>query len=171
MRKLTAFLYAAPLGLGTGLLAWLLAGGVQANADALAPAQAALHALRPPRPAVPAAPYMSVADLVSSPIFSLVLGAAAQPVPAIRLDGVSLSRQRTAALVSIGGATAEWLRPGDSRSDITLKQVAAAKIVVDTPSGVKEVALGQTLGTPQAGPAAPPEGRGGLPPASAPPAR
>lgn len=141
----------------------------------------AVAGLRTPRPAVAIEGYASVADLVAAPLFGTATGAA--PDPAIRLDGVSLSRQRTAALLSIGGAAAEWLKPGESRGEVILQQVGAARVLVETPSGTKEIALGQVLGgapvgpspgavpglvAPNPGETPPPGYRGPPPPASAP---
>jgi hypothetical protein len=172
LRKLTAFLCSAPVGLATGLLAWFVAGGAQATLGKVAPVEAAVAELRIPRPAVVAQDYVSIADLIAAPLFAPASGPGAVADSLIRLDGISLSRQRTAALISINNAPAEWLRPGETRGDITLQQVAASRVVVDTPFGTKEIGLGQSSGAIQPPPAVPdttPAGfRSPPPPASAP---
>lgn len=143
---MTLFLAAAPVGLATGLLAWMVAGGAKAGLEKLEPVAAQIGALPVPRANPSSEPYVSIADLVASPIFALSNGPGAMSDPIVRLDGLSVSAKRTAALVSINGAPSEWLRVGDSRSGVTIQQVRVDKVVVDTELGPREVALGQRLG-------------------------
>jgi len=89
------------LGLATGLVAWLAAGGYSAEADRLAPAEARLTALRPaPHKPAPTHPLI-LTDLVAAPIFPMTVGPGAVSEPAVRLDGVSVSPHRRAALLAI----------------------------------------------------------------------
>lgn len=178
MLRLTLMSGAVPAGLATGLAAWLLAGGSSAKLEAADELQARFLALRAPRIAA-RANLVSASDLLSTPIFALTTGPGALREPGIRLDGVSISSRRTAALVSIDGRLAEWWRVGESREGVTLTDLNASGASFETALGTKGLALGEqsaaSAPAASAPPAAqavvdqmPPGFRGPPPPASAP---
>lgn len=133
---------AAPIGLLTGFLAWSAAGGASASLDRLAPISDQLMALRPPAAAAPRRAIQGD-SLLGAPIFALTVGPGAVREAAIRVDGLSVSRRRAAALVSIDGASAQWMSVGESRDGVTLRAVSASKAVFDTVLGDKELGLGE----------------------------
>jgi len=132
----------APVGLLTGMLAWLAAGGASASATALAPieSQLAAHqgAVAPVRRVSHAAD-----DLLTMPLFVLTTGPNAVADPALRLDGLSRSPRRVAALVSINGRPASWMVVGEEQDGVVLREVTPTKVVMDTPTGPKELVLGE----------------------------
>lgn len=154
------FAGAAPVGLLTGLLAWLVAGGPSVQARALDVTEARLAAIRPERGSGPASRAGGAAALLGAPLFA-VAGAAAEHDPSVRLDGVSVTRRRMAALISLDGKPAEWMSLGESREGVTLRTITTAGVTLDTASGEKTVSLGDgPVGA--AGPAA--QGLDGPPP-------
>lgn len=147
---------ASPAGLLTGLVAWTLAGGLSVKADALSELETSLSAAHPPAVAS-RSKRGSSASLLAAPIFALTTGPGAVREPAIRVDGVSVSRRRTAALVSIDGGAAEWLSVGESRGGVTLQGVTADGITVETAIGEKAVKLGDQSAASAPAAAPPPE--------------
>ncbi len=141
------YLAAAPIGLATGILAWFAAGGASANTERLAPLEQQIAGVKLAQRPASQDGYVSIADLAAAPIFAMTVGPGAVVDPLIRLDGVALTHQRVAALISIDGAPSEWVKAGETRGGVTLQQVRSTKIVVDTPLGTKEVALGERSGT------------------------
>lgn len=140
-------LAAAPVGLATGLLAWLAAGGASANTGRLDPLDTRLAALHAPRP--PAAPRaVAVDDLVAMPLFALASVTVATPDPVVRLEGLSRTSRRVAALLSIGGKPSEWLLVGEQRDGVALRKVEAGGVQLDMPSGPKALALGEQTQAP-----------------------
>lgn len=133
---------AAPIGLLTGFLAWSAAGGASASLDRLAPISEQLMALRPLASATLRQTPRGE-GLLAMPIFALTVGPGAVREPAIRVDGLSVSRRRAAALVSIDGAAAQWMSVGESQDGVTLRAVSASKAVFDTELGDKELGLGE----------------------------
>jgi hypothetical protein len=83
--------------------------------------------------------------------------------PSIRVDGVSMTRRRLAALIAIDSGPAEWLQVGESRGGVTLQSVSVSGVTVETPLGVKAVNLGD-----QAAASAPAVGAAGPPIAAGP---
>lgn len=172
----------APVGLAVGLIAWLAAGGATAKIDKMTPLVAAAAGLHAPARSGDYQSNIDVGALAAAPLFALTVGPGAIKEPSIRLEGVSVSRRRTAALVSIDGRPAEWWGIGESRDGVTLQAVQSSRIVVDTILGPREIALGEQIGPatpevtaqaePPVQPAMPdrmPSGfRSPLPPASAP---
>lgn len=144
---------AAPIGLLTGFLAWSAAGGASASLDRIAPVASQLAALRPSAGTKPRQTAQGE-RLLATPIFALTVGPGAVREPAIRVDGLSVSRRRAAALVSIDGASAQWMTVGETRDGVTLRTVSASKAVFDTPIGDKELGLGEQSAS--SAPAAPP---------------
>jgi hypothetical protein len=167
----------APLiGLVVGAVAWMLFGHGSSEAarlDDLADRTNALAA--PPELAVEASGRAG-AMAAGSPIFALTTGPGAVVDVALGLSGLSVTHSRSAALLSIGGKPAEWLAKGETRDGVTVDEVQDDKVVVDTPTGSKEMVLGakaQAASSPGGGPGpseGPPLGFRSPPaPASAPP--
>jgi len=142
LRRLRLIGAAAPLGLALGLGAWLLAGGLSVRADALDEVHTQLAGLQTPRPPPARASDAGAAALLGAPLFALTTGPGAVREPAVRIDGVSITRRRLAALVSVDAGPAEWLQVGESRGGVTLQAVTAASATVETALGVKTLNLG-----------------------------
>jgi hypothetical protein len=142
LRRVALLGGAVPLGLLTGLMAWLMAGGLSTNGDVLEEVQTSLGQLRPPAAANRVRAYSGAADLLASPLFALTTGPGAVREPSIRVDGVAVSRRRIAALLSIDGKPAEWLSVGESRDGVTLQSVTSSSITVETVVGAKALNLG-----------------------------
>lgn len=157
MRRLELIGIAAPLGLATGLAAWLLAGGLTVRANTLDEIHARLAQLRPPAAAPARGGVASAAPLLGAPLFALTTGPGAVREPSIRVDGVALTRRRLAALLSIDSKPAEWLVVGESRDGITLQSVSATGVTVETLLGPKSLNLGDqsAASAPAPGSAAP----------------
>lgn len=147
MRRLTLILAAAPLGLATGCLAWFAAGGAAAGADRLDPLQTQVANLKAPARSQAAASYADISSLANSPIFALTTGPAAIKEPAVRVEGLSVSRKRVAALLSIDGQAAQWVSVGERRDGFTLVEVTSTRVLIETQAGAKEIALGEQTGT------------------------
>lgn len=132
-----------PLGLLTGLAAWLFAGGPSAALEKLAPLESAVGALRAPRETQyrPGVTHASI--LASTPIFALTTGPGAVREPALRVDGLSVTPRRAAALVSIDGKPAEWLSAGETRDGVTILAVTSTKVTFETLIGEKDLGLGE----------------------------
>jgi len=143
LSRLILFGGAAPLGLLTGLVAWLLAGGLSVQAQSLSDLEAKLATLRPPKASSARVMPVSIAALQQAPLFALTTGPGAVREPSVRVDGVSFSRRRKAALVSVDGKPAEWLDVGASRDGVTLQEVSSAGVVIETAVGTKQLALGE----------------------------
>lgn len=161
------------MGLATGLAAWMLAGAGKSDLARIEPLQTEVAALRAPKTASAQAGPARAAELAATPIFVMTVGPGAVSEPLVRLDGVSVSKRRTAALLSFAGAAPEWLNLGETRNGVTLTAIIGSKAVLETILGARELALGeQTAGaagsggqsaeTPPAGYRSPP------PPAGAP---
>lgn len=142
MRRIVLFGGAIPLGLLTGLAAWLMAGGLSVNAKVLDEMQAGLARLRAPTSTGRNRAYGGGADLLTAPLFALTTGPGAIREPSIRVDGVTVSRRRVAALLSIDGKPAEWVSVGESREGVTLQSVSSSGVTVETVVGVKALNLG-----------------------------
>jgi len=153
LRRLELLGVAAPLGLLTGLLAWLLAGGMSAQANQLEGVHQRLAGLRPPAAAPPRGRTADAAALLGTPLFALTTGPGAVREPAMRLDGVSLNRRRMAALIAVDTAPAEWLSVGETRGGVTLQAVTSSSATLETALGVKTLSLGD-----QSAASAPPAG-------------
>ena len=150
---------AAPAGLVLGALAWLLFGG---SKPVVGPIQAlegeftalASHprqnALRGPDPA---------AQVAAAPLFAVSMIGPVVPDVAVKLLGLGRTPSGSAALLSINSAPAEWISVGTGKDGITLQEVMASKVVLDTPGGPREVALGETsTPSPAAAGSSPPAG-------------
>lgn len=180
---MTLFSAAVPVGLATGAAAWMLAGAGLSDLAKLEPLEAEIAALRAPRAASASTGLARAGELAAAPLFIMTVGPGAVSEPLVRLDGVSVSRRRVAALLSFAGASPEWLSVGEARNGVTLVQVTGSKAVLETLLGTRELAVGDQTGggapgatTQQAAAATaptpadtpPPGYRGPPPPASAP---
>ncbi|MDV6331306.1 hypothetical protein [Asticcacaulis sp. 201] len=83
----------------------------------------------------------NLAALTERPIFVMSTGANAYTEKAFQLFGVSISSDRRAALVSIDGAPATWVKVGELRGDVQLIDVSASTARFDTPIGERSVTL------------------------------
>jgi hypothetical protein len=142
LRRLDLLAWAIPIGLATGLAAWLFAGGASAGLGRLDAAESQLFKLKPPA-ARRAMTEPRAADLLTAPLFALTTGPGAVREPSIRLDGVSLNRRRAAALVSVDGKPAAWMQPGESTSGVTLQAVTGSSASFETALGSKTLNLGE----------------------------
>ncbi|HEX7761131.1 MAG TPA: hypothetical protein VF459_16615 [Caulobacteraceae bacterium] len=131
-------------GLVLGALLWFAVGKGAPAAARMDDLQARLDALRPPATMTPAT--IDPTNLASAPLFAMTTGPGAVTEPAVALQGVAKAPGRTAALLSIDGKPADWLAQGASRDGVTLQDVRAGSVLVDTVTGTKEIALGQKVG-------------------------
>jgi hypothetical protein len=161
---------AAPAGLALACIGWLLLGGSARVIAPLDQMQARLDAAPASRSLASASSGAAVSAALSTPLF-----AASAAEPSVRLDGLSRTPRRGAALLSINGGPSQWLVQGGTRDGITLVQVLSTKVVIDSRSGRRAVALGETSGSATdlaggdlAGDQPPPGTRMPPPPASAP---
>lgn len=162
-----------PVGLALGLVLWLGLGRTS-TAEAVEALQGRLNALPLNARNAPTG-STRVADAIAKPLFALTTGPGAVAEVSIRLEGIARSPNRKAGLLSISGQPPAWVEEGDVVNGVILQEVSGAKVVVDTPLGLREVKLGEAIG-PQSSPAAtstepqeiPPGYRSPPPPASAP---
>ncbi len=152
--------YGAAGGLVLGALAWVVLGKGAAASERLDDLQGRLEALRPP--ALVASASIDPATLASAPLFALTTGPGAVSEPAIALQGLAKAPGRAAALLSIDGKPADWLAEGATRDGVTVQEVRASSVLVDTVTGTKEIALGQKTGPATSNGAPPPAPGGGL---------
>jgi hypothetical protein len=142
LRRIELIGVATPLGLATGLVAWLLAGGLSVRANTLENIHVQLAGLRAPATVTARAGESGASALLGTPLFALTTGPGAVREPAIRVDGISMTKRRLAALVSIDARPAEWLLAGESRDGVTLQSVSASSVTIETPLGSKTLNLG-----------------------------
>lgn len=140
MRRPSLTLGAAAAGLVLGAAAWLLFSHGASAAERIADLQGRAQALAPP----PASVTGGVAGAVAldHPIFALTVGPHSVADTVVVLTGIQRTPARTAALLSINGKPADWLDLGATRDDVTLVEVQAEKVVVDTPTDLRDVVLG-----------------------------
>lgn len=173
MRRLAPFLGGVPAGLVIGFAAWALAGGASISAERMDELSTQVSNLKaPPRSHSPGR-YVSTADLINSPLFMMTVGPKAVKEPVVRVDGVSISKSRVAALVSIDGGAAEWMVQGDERGGVAIRKIAGSGVTIETLTGPQVIALGEQSGgggavlaaadTPSA-PASAPSGPDEIPP-------
>ncbi len=172
--------FAAPAG-GALLaaLAWVSIGGSTAAETRIGGFEARLGQVRLTAPGPPSSDGL-IAQASARPLFALTTGPGAIAEAAVKLVGLARSPQHSAALISINGAAAAWLRLGASRDGITLQSVGSSNVVLMTALGRREVDLGagpsspqspptQQTGSPQPAASPPPPSFGGfrMPPAPA----
>lgn len=156
---------AAPAGLALACIGWLLLGGSARVVAPLDRMQARLDAAPAGRTQAATLSAAAASAALSIPLF-----AAGAAEPSVRLDGLSRTQRRAAALLSINGGPPQWLVQGGTREGVTLVQVLSTKVVIDSRSGRRAVALGETSGSASdlAGDQPPPGTHMPPPPASAP---
>jgi hypothetical protein len=119
----------------------------------------------------------AVRQAMNSPLFGPLGGGGGVAEPTIRLQGIARAPGRVAALLAIDAKPSAWLGLGETRDGVTLVEVLASRIAVETVIGEREIRLGGVAGpsgeadrTPlRAGQDEPPPGfRMPPPPASAP---
>jgi hypothetical protein len=133
-------LCAAPAGLVLSALVWM-GFGASAITRPLDRLETRLDAIRPGQAPIAANTAHSLAVATAAPLFGLTVGPGAVADPAVRLDGLAISPRGSSALLSVGGKPPAWTELGASRDGITLMEVMANKVVVDTAIGFKEVPL------------------------------
>lgn len=127
-------------GVVLACLGWLFLGGAERATAPLTNIQARLDAAPASRRSVAASPGSLAAAL--SPALLVASGG---DIP-VRLDGLSKSPHRMAALVSINNGPPQWLAQGATREGVTLVQVLSTKVLVDSRAGRRTIALGETSG-------------------------
>lgn len=150
MRRLILFTAAAPAGLAVGLTAWLLAGAAGAGLSELADLEGRVQALKAPAQQGDRRRASASQALANTPLLLVTSGPGAVQAPAVRVDGVSVTRRRVAALLSIGGAPSQWMSVGEERDGVTLQAVFGSSVMIETVLGPMEVALGQGTSEPHA---------------------
>ena len=152
--------------LGGGL--WALSGGKAQGKD-LAAIDARLDAISTRvRPGLDR-PSDALAQALAMPLFGASSAVVEQKDASVQLAGIVRSPNRVAALLTIGGAPAQWLSVGEERSGVSLQSVSSGGVTVMTPNGEREVLLGMPSGPTSPLSDGPPAGfRSPPPPASAP---
>lgn len=130
---------AGPAGLALACLIWLLFGGAARIIAPIDTAQARLDAAPAGRTSTASSPEIAVASALSVPLFGN-----ASPEAPVRLDGLSKTPRRAAALVSINGGPSQWMTQGATRDGVTLVQVLSTKVVIDSRAGRSVISLGET---------------------------
>lgn len=165
---------AGAAGLVLGGAVWALSGG-HAQGEALDQLDTRLSAISTrSRPRLDR-PSDALAQIKGRPLFASTGIPATTPESDVSVQLVGLARTpaRTAALLAIGGAPAEWLTLGETRAGVTLRAVTGSGATVATLFGDRELMLGvggpSPVGVAQGNPGGPPAGfRSPPPPASAP---
>lgn len=172
--RLIAMGAAGVAGLALGGAAWALSGG-HAQGEALDQLDTRLSAISTrSRPRLDR-PSDALAQSKVRPLF-VATGAAATDAESdvsVQLVGLARTPARTAALLVIAGAPADWLAVGETRNGVTLRGVTGSGATIATLFGDRELLLGAggpaVAGMAQGSPSSPPPGfRSPPPPASAP---
>ncbi len=160
-----------PIGLVLGVAVWLSTGHDGPQQQALDAAAGKLQAMRP-------ANVHNAATTGAAPSLTATLFAQPEPgaIPAevsVALQGLTRNARRQAALLAIGGRTADWLAVGETRDGVTLDSVRASGVTISTATGSRDLSFGPASAAPAApsggfDPGPPPGMRGPPPPASAP---
>lgn len=133
---------------GAGSL--LLAG--RSEAAAVAGLDTRLAAI-PARPARGAGALVTPLLQAAPPLFPSAGGPNPSTELSVALEGVARSPERVAALLAIGGKPSEWLAQGETRDGVTLAEVGARGVTIDTARGERSLALGEGSSPPSANPA------------------
>lgn len=160
---------AVPVGLAVGTLAWLVLGGEKPVVGPVQAVEAGLNALSTPAHRTEAT-GPEAAEALVTPLFASASLAPVGPDVTVKVFGIARTPSGSSALVSINNGPIQWLAVGASKDGISMQEVTASGVVIETPGGTREVALGETS-TPSpaaAGPAAPATPQGfRMPPAPA----
>lgn len=135
-------------GIALGAVCWLAFARGAAATDRMDALQVRLDALRAPTSVSSVA--LDPANLSASPIFVMTTGPGAVSDPVLTLQGIARAPGHASALITVDGKTAAWLAEGQTRDGVTLQEVRAGSVLVDTVTGAKEIALGQKIGAPAA---------------------
>lgn len=136
--KSPLILGAPPAGLALACAVWLLFAAAGPAAKPLEEAEARLEQL--PVSRRPAAnPPTTAGRIAGADLF----GAMAPPPP-VRLDGISKTRRRAAALLAFGEGPAQWVRLGSTIDGVTLVEVSDAEVWLETVSGRQALGLGDS---------------------------
>lgn len=170
--RLIALGAAALAGLVAGGALWALSGG-QAQGEALEALDARLTNLNVRTRARLERPSDALGQALSIPLFVPSTGPTDNPTDvAVQVFGLARSPVRTAALLAVGGAPAQWFSIGETRDGVTLRSVSQNSAVIATLMGEREVTMGgssQGASVSSSPPDSPPPGfRSPPPPASAP---
>lgn len=149
-------------GLMVGGALWALSGG-HAQGEALEALDARLQRIPARARARPDRPSDALAQALAVPLFATpAQPSESQTDVAVQVFGLARSPVRTAALLGIGGAPAEWLSVGETRGGVTLRAVTGSGATIATLMGERELMLGGPA--PTAGPAIVVPAAGGPPP-------
>jgi hypothetical protein len=168
--RLIAVGVAGLAGLVAGGALWALSGG-QAQGEALEAVDTRLAAISTQSRGRVDRPSDALGQSLAMPLFAApTQPAEGQADVTVQLFGLARSPVRTAALLGVGGAPAEWLAIGESRSGVTLRSVSSSGATIATGFGEREIILGMPQPSGAAsGNSGPPLGfRSPPPPASAP---
>ena len=131
----------APIGLAIGSAAWLMLNALTPGSAGMGDLTERLDALGAAKRDIPdRTPDMLVASLLSHPLLQTTTAGGAEPL--LRLEGVSMTPTRSAALIAVGAGPAQWIQVGESRTGVTLRRVAPLSAVVESMSGEHSLALG-----------------------------
>ncbi len=173
--RLIAIGAAGLAGLVVGGALWALSGG-QAQGEALEALDTRLANISVRARARPDRPSDALAQSLAIPLFTTPTGPTdSQADVAVQVFGLARSPVRTAALLGVGGAPAEWFSVGETRNGVTLRSVSGSGATIATLMGEREILLGgpsQGAAVASVGSAAgggpPPGFKSPPPPASAP---
>lgn len=156
-------------GLVAGGALWALSGG-QAQGEALEAVDTRLAAISTRARGRPDRPSDALAQSLATPLFTAPDPSAQNQADlVVQVYGLARSPVRTAALLSVGGAAAEWFAVGETRDGVTLRAVSGSGASIATASGERELLLGAPAASgPVTSDAVPPGLKSPPPPASAP---
>jgi hypothetical protein len=128
---------AAPAGLALACLGWLVlsgGAGVIGPVDELDARLAALPVARATAVVAPAAVGAGGPGVFATTAQTAV----------VRLDGISRTPRRAAALLAFNGGAAQWVAVGATQDGVTLVEIGRSKIVIETASGRQTITLGES---------------------------
>ena len=133
--------WAAPAGLVLAALCWFAFHSV-----VYGPELAKLEAWSDePAPALQRTTLVdSSADLArisGNPMFALTVGPSAVTEPQLQLEGLAITPKGRSALLSVDGKPASWFELGATRDGVTLIDVQASHVTVDTATRLRDVGL------------------------------
>lgn len=129
---------APPLAAGLACALWLALGALVID-DSTAALGARLDLLPGKLAAATEAARSNLR--LDQPLLHIVQAGGATAL-AVRLEGIVRTPSRTAALLSFNGAPAAWMTLGETRQGATLVEVDGTAVLLDTPAGYQEAALG-----------------------------
>jgi hypothetical protein len=163
--RLIAVGAAAAIGLVVGGALWAVSGG-KAQGQGLSALGERLDRVSTRVRSGLDRPSDALSQALARPIFGGPIVSGDQKDVTIQLAGVVRSPGRIAALLSIGGAPAQWMSVGEEQAGVSLQAISSGGVTLMTPAGEREVLLGMPSGSAPDG--APLGFRSPPPPASAP---